>query len=123
MRPIGIDKHFEGLPPDVVSRIEPNVGTVENMHLIAGISSKRPMPNDVTQMNFWPANGLTSLVFVSLHLPGWFMLHLFTPALALDILVLSFVWGMVFRHSGSLWSCIISHSANDFISFVLFHGR
>ena len=76
-----------------------------------------------TRMNFWIANGLTSLVFVGLHLPGWFMLHLFTPGLALNIFVLSFVWGLVFRYSRSLWSCIISHSANDFISAVLFHGR
>ena len=76
-----------------------------------------------TRMNFWLANALTSLVFVSLHLPGWFRLHLFTPSLTLNIFALSFVWGMVFRCSRSLWSCVISHSASDFISFVLFHGR
>ncbi|MGO8697892.1 MAG: type II CAAX prenyl endopeptidase Rce1 family protein [Limisphaerales bacterium] len=74
-------------------------------------------------MNFWLANGLTSLVFVSLHLPGWFLLRLFTPLLALNIFLLSFVWGLVFRYSRSLWACIICHDANDFISSVLFHGR
>jgi len=76
-----------------------------------------------TLMNFWLANGIASLLFVGLHLPGWFMLHLFTPSLALNIFIFSFALGAVFRYSGSLWSCIISHSANDFISFVLFHGR
>jgi membrane protease YdiL (CAAX protease family) len=51
------------------------------------------------------------------------MLHLFSLPLALNILAVSFVLGAVFRYSRSLWSCIISHSANDFISFVLFSGR
>jgi membrane protease YdiL (CAAX protease family) len=79
------------------------------------------LQNLQTRMNFWIANGLTSLVFVSMHLPGWFMLHLFTPGLSVNVFALSFAWGMVFRYSGSIWSCIISHSANDFISSVLFH--
>jgi membrane protease YdiL (CAAX protease family) len=76
-----------------------------------------------TRMNFWLANAVTSVVFVGMHLPGWFMLHLFSLPLALNILAVSFVLGAVFRYSRSLWSCIISHSANDFISFVLFSGR
>jgi uncharacterized protein len=76
-----------------------------------------------TRMNFWLANGLTSLVFVGVHLPGWFMLHMFALPAAANVLVLSLAWGVVFRYSRSLWSCIISHNANDFISFVLFHGQ
>jgi uncharacterized protein len=76
-----------------------------------------------TRMNFWLANALASLVFVGMHLPGWLMLHLFTLPLALNIFVFSFALGAVFQYSRSLWSCVIGHSANDFFSFVLFHGQ
>jgi uncharacterized protein len=76
-----------------------------------------------TRMNFWLANILTSIIFVSGLLPGWVMLHLFTPALAVNIFVFSIVMGAAFRYSRSLWSCIIAHDASDFISFVLFHSR
>jgi hypothetical protein len=31
--------------------------------------------------------------------------------------------GVLFKMTRSLWSCIIRHDANDFVSFVLFHGR
>ena len=76
-----------------------------------------------TRMNFWPANGLTSLIFAGFHLPGWLMLDLFSWPLALNIFAISFALGLVLRYSRSLWGCIISHDANNFISFVLYHGR
>jgi membrane protease YdiL (CAAX protease family) len=76
-----------------------------------------------TRMNFWLANLLTSLLFVGVHLPGWLSLHLFSWPLAANIIVFGFVMGILFRITRSLWSCIITHDANDFVSFVLFHGR
>jgi CAAX protease family protein len=76
-----------------------------------------------TRMGFWLANVLTSLLFVAVHLPGWLSLHLFNWALAANISVFGLAAGAVFRYSRSLWACIIGHDANDFISFVLFHGR
>ena len=76
-----------------------------------------------TRMNFWFANALTSAIFVGFHLPGWLTLHLLTVPLVFNVFVMSFMWGAMFRYSRSLWSCIISHSANDFVSFVLFRGH
>jgi len=76
-----------------------------------------------TRMGFWLANVLTSLLFVAVHLPGWLSLHLFNWGLAANIFVFGLAAGTVFRYSRSLWACIIGHDANDFISFVLFHGR
>jgi membrane protease YdiL (CAAX protease family) len=76
-----------------------------------------------TRMNFWLANLLTSLLFVGVHLPGWLSLHLFSWPLAANNFVFGFVMGILFRITRSLWSCIITHDANDFVSFVLFHGR
>ncbi len=75
------------------------------------------------RMNFWLANLLTSLVFLGMHLSGWLMLHLFAPALAANVFLLSLFLGILFHYTRSLWSCIVAHSANDFISFLLFHGR
>jgi uncharacterized protein len=72
------------------------------------------------RMNFWLANLLTSLLFVGVHLPGWVSLHLFQATLAMNVFVISFLLGAIFWYSRSLWSCIVGHSANDFVSFVLF---
>ena len=73
--------------------------------------------------NFWLANALASLLFVGIHLPGWLSLHLFGWPLAASIFAFSFVRDILFRITRSLWSCIVAHDANDFVSFVLFHGR
>lgn len=75
------------------------------------------------RVNSWLANVLTSLLFVGMHLPGWFLLGLFSAPLAVNVFVSSLVLGVIFRYARSLWACIILHSANDFISDVLFHGR
>jgi membrane protease YdiL (CAAX protease family) len=51
------------------------------------------------------------------------MLNLFALRLALYVFAFSFVLGAVFHYSRSLWSCIICHSANNFVSAVVFGGR
>jgi membrane protease YdiL (CAAX protease family) len=73
------------------------------------------------RLGFWRANLITSLLFVAIHVPGWIALNIFSPAVAVTILVFGFVMAVVFRYSGSLWAPIVVHSANDFMSFVLFH--
>jgi uncharacterized protein len=75
------------------------------------------------RVGFFLANLVSSLLFVAIHLPGWLSLHLFTWPVALYVFVFSFVLGLVFRIVGSLWACIVAHSANDFIALVLFHDR
>lgn len=68
------------------------------------------------------AVAISSLLFVAIHLPGWISLHLF----ALHNLIFVFVFGVLMAllllFTKSLWAPIISHSLNDFISGVLFHG-
>ncbi|WJR77330.1 CPBP family intramembrane glutamic endopeptidase [Bradyrhizobium sp. NP1] len=75
------------------------------------------------RMNFWTANAVTALLFAAMHLPGWILLGLFSWPVALNVFAFGFVLGAVFRFSGSLWSCIVAHSLNDFVAFILFHGR
>jgi membrane protease YdiL (CAAX protease family) len=70
---------------------------------------------------FWPAALGTSLLFVAVHIPGWVALHMLRVDTAVTILVFGAVMALAFRYARSLWAPILAHSANDFISFVLFH--
>jgi uncharacterized protein len=72
------------------------------------------------RVGFWTATLITSLLFVAIHLPGWMTLHMLTVERAASIFIFAVVMAAVFKYSGSLWAPIIAHSANDFISFVLF---
>src|SRR5262249_27967371 len=69
---------------------------------------------------FWLANVITSLLFLAVHVPGWIALHMLRIDTATSILTFGFVMGIVLRYSGSLWAPIVTHSTNDFFSFVLF---
>lgn len=70
---------------------------------------------------FWLANLLSSLLFLAIHLPGWISLHLFTWSMAISIFVLGVIFAAVFYYSKSLWSSIVAHSLNDFLSALVFH--
>jgi uncharacterized protein len=72
------------------------------------------------RMNFWVANLITSLLFLAVHLPGWLALHLFRADTAVSVFIFAVVMAIVFRYSESLWAPIVTHSTNDFLSFVLF---
>jgi membrane protease YdiL (CAAX protease family) len=73
------------------------------------------------RVGFWPANLITALLFLGVHLPGWSALHLLTADRQVFVFVFGVVMAIAFRFSGSLWAAIVAHSANDFMSFVLFH--
>jgi CAAX protease family protein len=72
------------------------------------------------RMNFWLANLITSLLFVGIHLPGWIALHMLNAGAAVSIFLFGVVMGIAFRYSKSLWAPILTHSANDCLSFVIF---
>jgi hypothetical protein len=61
-----------------------------------------------------------SSLFLAIHLPGWIGLHLLTVEKALSVFILSTVLALTFKASDSLWAPIVVHSANDFMSFLLF---
>ena len=73
------------------------------------------------QFSFWTANLLSSLLFLGIHLPGWVMLHALTWSNVLPIFVLGVIFAVIFYCSKTLWSTVITHSLNDFLSSVLFH--
>ena len=68
---------------------------------------------------FWTANLITSLLFLSIHLPGWISVHLLTPYNVISVFILSVVMAIALKYGKSLWGPIITHSLNDFISVVV----
>ncbi len=70
---------------------------------------------------YWTANLLSSLLFLGIHLPGWILLHTLTWSNVISIFVLGVIFALIFYYSKTLWSSIITHSLNDFLSAVLFH--
>jgi membrane protease YdiL (CAAX protease family) len=72
------------------------------------------------RMNFWLATLITSLLFVSIHLPGWIALHMLNAGAVVSIFIFGVVMAIAFKYSRSLWAPIITHSANDCLSFVIF---
>ena len=71
--------------------------------------------------SFWIANLCSSLLFLAIHLPGWLLLHLFSPVEAISVFLLGVIFAAVLYFSKSLWAAIIAHSLNDFLSSLLFH--
>jgi len=76
------------------------------------------------QLNEWfsfsEAAVISSLLFVTIHLPGWLSLHLFRTQSVIFIFVFGMLMVALLRYSKSLWAPIVSHSLNDFFSVVLF---
>lgn len=72
------------------------------------------------RMDFWLANLITSLLFLAIHLPGWIALHTFNPGAAASVFIFGVVLAMALKYSDSLWAPILTHSANDCLSFVIF---
>jgi uncharacterized protein len=70
---------------------------------------------------FWVANLLSSLLFLSIHLPGWISLHLLKTESVISVFIFGFVMAIIFKYGKSLWGPIITHSLNDCIAFVIFH--
>jgi membrane protease YdiL (CAAX protease family) len=72
------------------------------------------------RVDFWLANLITSLLFLAVHLPGWIALNTLSADLAVTVFVFGLAMGIVFKYSDSLLASIVTHSANDFLSFVVF---
>ena len=66
------------------------------------------------------AIAVSSLLFVGIHLPGWVSLGTLRAANVVTIFVIGTILAAMFRWTGSLWSAIVAHSANDFVTAVLF---
>jgi membrane protease YdiL (CAAX protease family) len=112
-----------GLPHPTMERVTWN--SILGTSLLVGVIEEVPYRGFMLRkfddrMNFWLANLLTSLLFLTIHLPGWIALHTLNAPTAVTIAVFGFVMGLAVKWSDSLWAAILAHSANDFMSFVVF---
>jgi uncharacterized protein len=71
---------------------------------------------------FWPANIIAALMFLGLHLPGWYFVGRLKPAqaiLALGICAVGLVAGYARRKAESTWAAVVVHFVNNlYSSFV-----
>jgi uncharacterized protein len=76
---------------------------------------------ELSGWRFWPANLLTTLVFVAMHVPGWIFNGRFPSminlaAAMIPLAGLSLLFGWTKKRSGSLYAAIIVHAANNLYS-------
>jgi membrane protease YdiL (CAAX protease family) len=112
-----------GVPHPSLSRVTWN--TILGTSLLVGVVEEIPYRGFMLQklaerMPFWSANVITSALFLAIHLPGWMALHTFRTGSAITIFVFGLIMAVVFKRAGSLWAPIVTHSANDCLSFVVF---
>ena len=74
--------------------------------------------------SFWRANALTTVVFVAMHLPGWYFQGRATPIVGFaqqvpPLAALSLLIGWTKRRSGSLYAAIVLHAINNFYSALV----
>jgi membrane protease YdiL (CAAX protease family) len=71
--------------------------------------------------SFWRANTLTTVVFVAMHLPGWYFQGRATTLVGFaqrvaPLAALSLLFGWTRKRSGSLYAAIVLHAINNFYS-------
>ena len=112
-----------GIPHPSIQSLTWN--SVLNTSLLIGFIEEIPYRGFILQKfeeryGFWIANLLSSLLFLSIHLPGWISLHLLRADNVISVFIFGVVMAIVFKYCKSIWGPIITHSLNDFISFVIF---
>jgi CAAX protease family protein len=73
------------------------------------------------RLSFWPACFLSALLFLAIHLPGWFALHMLRAESVIFVFCFGVLMTVIFKYSRSLWAPIVAHSLNDFLSAIIFH--
>ena len=101
--------------------------SILNTSLLIGFVEEVPFRGFIFQkLNEWfpfsYASLMSSLLFLAIHLPGWFSLHLFRVQSVVFVFVFGVLMTVLLRYSRSLWAPIVCHSLNDFFAGVLFHS-
>jgi membrane protease YdiL (CAAX protease family) len=77
---------------------------------------------ELSGRTFWIANGLTTIVFVAMHVPGWYFKGRGTTSFVafiapmVPLAVLSLLFGWTKKRSGSLYGAIVLHAINNLYS-------
>lgn len=77
------------------------------------------------ELEFMFANGISAVLFLLIHLPGWYSEGLIQPGRmtyfymsAGFVLVFGLVQGYLLKRTKSLWACMIVHSINNLITIM-----
>jgi membrane protease YdiL (CAAX protease family) len=113
-----------GLPPFRSAAFTWN--SVLSTSLLIGFVEEIPYRGFIFQklnesFSFPYASLISSLLFLAIHLPGWFSLGLFKAQIAIFVFVFGVLMTLLLHYARSLWAPIVSHSLNDFFAGVLFH--
>ena len=92
-----------------------NLGMLWLSALLVGFFEEIPFRGFLLQklwskMKFWKANLLTTIIFVSFHLPVWINSDTDIMSAAIKISMVSLALGYLFKEYKSLWIPIICHS-------------
>ena len=92
-----------------------NIGILWFSALLVGFFEEIPFRGFILQMiwtrvSFWTANGITTIIFVVIHVPLWLLSGINVGTSALTISISSLVLGYLFKEYKSLWIPIICHS-------------
>lgn len=112
-----------GVPHLTLERVTWN--SVLGTSLLIGFIEEIPYRGFMLQkfaerLPFWQATLVTSLLFVAIHVPGWLALRMINVELPITIFIFAVVMAIALKFARSLWAPILTHSANDFLSFVVF---
>lgn len=72
-----------------------------------------------TKISFWLANGIAALMFLGIHLPGWYFMGSLTSISVItliSIVLIGLIAGYAKEKSGSTWASIFFHFINNLYS-------
>ncbi|HEY9060332.1 MAG TPA: type II CAAX endopeptidase family protein [Pseudobacteroides sp.] len=71
-------------------------------------------------IEFWGANILVAILFVTIHFPIWIINEGgITIMKVIPVMALGILFGYAYKKTGSLWTSIIIHGANNFMVAVI----
>lgn len=96
-------------------KINLNIGILWVSGFLVGILEEIPFRGYILQklnkkMNFWSADIVTSIIFVSMHIPIWIISGMNIYSSAVSVFFVSIILGYLFEENESLWVPIICHS-------------
>ena len=71
---------------------------------------------------FWPANVAAALMFLALHVPGWYFMHALRASqviVAAGVLLVGLVAGYAKRRARSTWASVVVHFLNNLYSSAM----
>lgn len=104
-------------------KINFNLGMFWISGLLVGFLEEIPFRGFLLQklsdhMSFWKANILTTVIFVSIHIPTWINSNKSILQTSIRVSFASLALGYLFKKYNSLWTPVICHSVYDLCFWI-----